>query len=97
MAENNWTFLAAGTDGQDGPTPAAGAFRYSLPPTTSTSTTASSSAEQGEDLSAAVNALENNDAFTHYQQVRRGDYLVSTGLTGTNVMDIHLFLFDYSQ
>ena len=83
LKERNWTFLAAGTDGQDGPTPAAGAFSYAL--------------DGDNELLKATSSLEDNDAFTHYTAQSGGRYLVSTGLTGTNVMDIHVFLFDYSQ
>ncbi|CAL1548502.1 unnamed protein product [Lymnaea stagnalis] len=74
-------FLSAGTDGQDGPTSAAGgvvcidfvshAFRSGL---------------KVEDY------LARNDTHTLLSKISNGTSLVVTGLTGTNVMDIHVLL-----
>ena len=36
--------------------------------------------------------LENNDAYTFFSQLQDGQYLLNTGLTGTNVMDIQALL-----
>ncbi len=36
--------------------------------------------------------LNNNDAFTFFSQLHDGRYLLDTGLTGTNVMDIQVLL-----
>jgi len=66
--------LAAGTDGVDGPTGAAGAF--------ADGTTCARAAAMG--LSAAA-SLENNDACPFFRAL--GD-LVVTGPTGTNVADL---------
>ena len=70
--------LAAGTDGIDGPTDAAGA------------------AADGETLDRAetsgmdpLAALEGNDSYTFFQ---RAGGLISTGPTGTNLMDVVLIL-----
>ncbi|XP_005092004.2 glycerate kinase-like [Aplysia californica] len=74
-------FLAAGTDGQDGPTPVAGAVvspRF---------------CEQAQ--SSGVNVIEfldRNDSYNLLTQVDEGANLVVPGLTGTNVMDIQVLL-----
>jgi glycerate 2-kinase len=70
--------LSAGTDGIDGPTPAAGAF--------SDGTTCARARARG--LSAAA-ALADNDTFTFFKAL--GD-LFCCGPTGTNVMDIKIVL-----
>ncbi len=36
--------------------------------------------------------LTNNDAFTFFSNLQDSHYLVNTGLTGTNVMDIQVLL-----
>ena len=36
--------------------------------------------------------LDNNDAYTFFSQLQNGHYLLNTGLTGTNVMDIQALL-----
>jgi hydroxypyruvate reductase len=66
--------LAAGTDGTDGPTDAAGAF--------ADGTTAARAVQAGVDLAAA---LAGNDAYAALAAL--GDLFV-TGPTGTNVMDL---------
>jgi len=80
-------FLTAGTDGQDGPTDAAGAL-----------------ADPGLIGRAARNGigdaeafLKNNDAYTFFSQVDKGRNLLKTGLTGTNVMDVHILLVAQCQ
>jgi hydroxypyruvate reductase len=70
------TFLAAGTDGIDGPTPAAGAVVDG--------TTVPRGATMGFDAAAY---LADNDAYTFLEAT--GDVLV-TGPTGTNVGDLWL-------
>ncbi len=67
-----------GTDGNDGPTDAAGAIAYG--------DTVARAAEVGLDAGAH---LRNNDAYPFFD--RLGD-LVRTGPTGTNVMDVQLVL-----
>lgn len=70
-------FLSGGTDGQDGPTDAAGAI-------------ADDHLIQKCTLEGveAETFLENNDSYTLFSDLDEGAYIVKTGLTGTNVMDI---------
>ena len=70
--------LAAGTDGSDGPTDAAGAL---VDPTT-----LSRARDAGLD---ARRALAENDSYPFFAAL--GD-LVSTGPTGSNLMDLYLGL-----
>lgn len=73
--------LSAGTDGQDGPNPAAGAVAEPQQ--------VSEAVADGLD---AVNYLENNDSYNFYSRFRDGRDHIITGLTGTNVMDIQVLL-----
>jgi len=74
----NVAILSGGTDGEDGPTDAAGAIT-----------------EAGALERAAAHglngwdALQRNDAYSFFQAT--GDLFI-TGLTGTNVMDVRVFL-----
>lgn len=74
-------FLSGGTDGQDGPTEAAGAITdgglYDEART------------QGLDID---NVLSNNDSFTFFSHLSAGKHLLVPGLTCTNVMDVHMLL-----
>lgn len=72
-------FLSGGTDGQDGPTEAAGAWVMS-------DLTGQATAE-GLDVATF---LAHNDSHTFFRCFHGGAHLLCTGLTGTNVMDIHL-------
>lgn len=74
-------FLSGGTDGQDGPTEAAGAF---------SSQELVAIAEQ-EDFNVEA-FLSNNDSYAFFTRFQSGHHLLITGLTGTNVMDIHAVL-----
>ena len=74
-------FLSAGTDGQDGPTDAAGAFAEPF--------LVELAQKQGLDPNTY---LSNNDSYTFYQKVHDGQDLVITGLTGTNVMDLQVLI-----
>ncbi|KAK7483692.1 hypothetical protein BaRGS_00025125 [Batillaria attramentaria] len=74
-------FLSAGTDGQDGPTDAAGAV--------ADENFMADARAQGLDPRAF---LENNDSYNLWSQFSEGRDLVMTGFTGTNVMDIQLLL-----
>jgi glycerate-2-kinase len=72
------TLLAAGTDGTDGPTDAAGAVVDGQ--------------TAGEARSAGIeplNYLKNNDSYSFFD---RAGGLLKTGPTGTNVMDIDIIL-----
>ncbi len=75
---DNVLILAAGTDGTDGPTDAAGAMASGI--------TLQAAKELG--LSAR-DYLATNDSYHFFKAI--GD-LVTTGPTGTNVMDIILIL-----
>ncbi|XP_076806824.1 glycerate kinase-like [Clavelina lepadiformis] len=71
------TFLSAGTDGQDGPTPAAGAV-------------ISTSDLNCHNLSSIEDHLSNHDSYRYFKKIGSG--LIHTGLTGTNVMDLQLLI-----
>ncbi|NXR24636.1 GLCTK kinase, partial [Cinclus mexicanus] len=74
-------FLSGGTDGQDGPTEAAGAF--------CSPGLVAEALKEGLDVEAF---LRNNDSYTFFSQFQGGRHLLVTGLTGTNVMDIQVIL-----
>ncbi|GIY61162.1 glycerate kinase [Caerostris extrusa] len=77
----NIVLLSAGTDGIDGPTCAAGAI--------------ASTSLMEEALKKGLDPhsfLLNNNSYTFYSQVNDGQYLIKTGHTGTNVMDIIVIL-----
>lgn len=70
--------LSAGTDGSDGPTPAAGAL------------VDGETVRRAQDLGLRPEAfLQRNDAYHFFQALND---LVITGPTGTNVMDMHILL-----
>lgn len=72
-------FLSGGTDGQDGPTEAAGA--WVMPELTI------QAAAEGLDVATF---LAHNDSYTFFCRLQGGAHLLYTGPTGTNVMDTHL-------
>jgi hydroxypyruvate reductase/glycerate 2-kinase len=74
----NATVLSAGTDGEDGPTDAAGAICDSA-----TATSA------GSAFLAPEEYLARHDAYRFFERTKG---LVKTGLTGTNVMDVRIIL-----
>ncbi|NWZ73133.1 GLCTK kinase, partial [Acrocephalus arundinaceus] len=74
-------FLSGGTDGQDGPTEAAGAF--------CSPGLVAEALQEGLHVEAF---LRNNDSYTFFSQFQGGHHLLVTGLTGTNVMDIQAIL-----
>lgn len=78
---DNCVFASVGTDGQDGPCDAAGAI---VDPQVCTT-----ALEQGL---APTDRLQDNDSYTFFSLLNSGQNLVRTGLTGTNVMDIHVLL-----
>ena len=71
-------FLSAGTDGNDGPTDAAGAF--------ADSEALATAQEQGLNLEQY---LAENDSYRFFEAA---DGLFKTGPTGTNVCDIQILL-----
>ncbi|XP_050300022.1 glycerate kinase [Anthonomus grandis grandis] len=80
----NISLLSAGTDGIDGPTDAAGAIGYS-------GLVEDSSSEEVQ----PNESLENNDSYNFFTRFSNGEFLVKTGHTGTNVMDLHLLLIEH--
>ena len=72
------TLLSAGTDGEDGPTPSAGAL--------SDASLAAAVRKAGVD---PLNFLRTNNAWPFFDQF---DGLVNTGPTHTNVMDVQVGL-----
>lgn len=130
LAEYDVIMLSAGTDGQDGPTDAAGAFGYPsiasimqdvyakikstkkvtqiLPKQetkeisdkkSSNTTEKSISAQEHIDHLILTtmevermlpeNTLKENDTYNFYSRFKKGTDLIKTGITGTNVMDLH--------
>ena len=73
-----WAALAVDTDGNDGPTDAAGGL--------ATGDTAAAIRDSGVD---PAEALDENDS---YMALEAGDALVCTGATGTNVNDLRVVL-----
>ena len=80
---NRCVILSAGTDGQDGPTPAAGAYGI-----------ACIIKQAQEQYLDPAHFLNQNDSHSFYSKVRHGEYSLLTGITGTNVMDIQVALVD---
>lgn len=74
-------FLSGGTDGQDGPTEAAGAI--------TDGGLYDEAKAQGLDID---NFLINNDSYTFFSRLSGGQRLLVPGLTCTNVMDVHMLL-----
>ncbi len=74
------TFLAASTDGNDGPTDAAGAFA------------SPEILKQADQAGLSIKtSLKNNDSYHFFEAV---DALYTTGPTNTNVCDLHILLLD---
>ncbi|XP_007550340.1 glycerate kinase [Poecilia formosa] len=74
-------FLSGGTDGQDGPTEAAGAV--------TDAGLYDEARAQGLDIDSF---LSNNDSYTFFSRLSAGERLLAPGLTCTNVMDVHVLL-----
>lgn len=74
-------FLSGGTDGQDGPTEAAGAI--------TDGGLYDEAQAQGLDID---HILSNNDSFTFFSHLLAGRRLLVPGLTCTNVMDVHMLI-----
>lgn len=81
LPPNGPVFLSGGTDGQDGPTEAAGAVTDGGLP--------EESQAQGLDIDSV---LTNNDSYTFFTRLSAGRRLLVPGLTCTNVMDVHMLL-----
>ncbi|XP_074094169.1 glycerate kinase isoform X2 [Cotesia typhae] len=94
--------LSASTDGQDGPNDASGAFGYAEIYSTAIQLLElmkirflneakdgiSNTRELIENIDVG-NVLKNNDSYNFYSRFKKGSDLLKTGLTGTNVMDLH--------
>ncbi|KAM6927375.1 glycerate kinase isoform 1-T2 [Xenentodon cancila] len=78
---NGPVFLSGGTDGQDGPTEAAGAI--------TDGGLYDEAQAQGLDIN---DFLINNDSYTFFSRLSAGQRLLVSGLTCTNVMDVHMLL-----
>ncbi|XP_038668248.1 glycerate kinase [Scyliorhinus canicula] len=81
LTKHEVVFLSGGTDGQDGPTEAAGAFAY----------TELVDKAFGEGLNTE-DFVNNNDSFTFFSKFNNGADLIVTGLTNTNVMDVQAII-----
>ncbi|RVE73456.1 hypothetical protein OJAV_G00046790 [Oryzias javanicus] len=82
LPPNGPVFLSGGTDGQDGPTEAAGAI--------ADAGLCAEAQAQGLDVHEF---LSNNDSYTFFSRLSGGKRLLVPGLTCTNVMDVHVLLF----
>ncbi|XP_050098811.1 glycerate kinase [Anopheles aquasalis] len=80
-------FLSAGTDGIDGPTDAAGAIGGAC-------VVRERELLQQKGVIDGMQYVERNDSYRFYESLADGKYFVKTGHTGTNVMDVHLLLFE---
>ena len=79
LPPNGPVFLSGGTDGQDGPTEAAGAL--------TDGGLYEEAQAQGLDIN---NFLTDNDSYTFFSRLSVGQRLLVPGLTCTNVMDVHM-------
>lgn len=79
--EDSCLFASVGTDGQDGPCDAAGAM---VDPSVF-----GAAVDQGLN---PTQGLLDNDSYTFFSLLNSGANLIKTGLTGTNVMDVHILL-----
>ncbi len=77
--------LAAGSDGIDGPTDAAGAFAFN------------GMFINKDDIQRAHAALDKHDAYTYLNETNNGENLLKIGHTNTNVMDIIIVLVDHEK
>ena len=81
-AARGCVLACVGTDGQDGPCGDAAGAMVDLQVT-------AQAQEQGLE---PAKSLQDNDSHTFFSKLNSGDNLIKTGLTGTNVMDIHVLL-----
>nr|CAD2172595.1 unnamed protein product [Meloidogyne enterolobii] len=84
-----FVFTSLGTDGQDGPTDAAGAFICS-------EDLLNKSTEQLSSLSTKVkSALKGKRSYQFWSEFNEGRNIVKIGKTGMNVMDIQMLIFKF--
>ena len=81
-AARGCVLACVGTDGQDGPCGDAAGAMVDLQVTPQVQ-------EQGLE---PAQSLQDNDSHTFFTKLNSGKNLIKTGLTGTNVMDIHVLL-----
>lgn len=79
----NISLLSCGTDGIDGPTDAAGAVGFS----------GLYEMAREQDLFPR-RFLRNFDSYSFFEKISGGKYLIKTGHTGTNVMDLHVLVIN---
>ncbi|CAF4879431.1 unnamed protein product [Rotaria socialis] len=77
--------LAAGSDGIDGPTDAAGAFAFNGMITNQ------------DDIQQAYASLDKHDVYTYLNEINNGENLLKIGHTSTNVMDIIIVLVENKE
>ena len=78
---SKWSFFSVGADVQDGLCDAAGAMVND--------TTVS---EALEHCLSPHRFLADNDSYSFFSALSEGSCIIKTGLTGTNVMDLHVLL-----
>ncbi|KHJ86076.1 MOFRL family protein [Oesophagostomum dentatum] len=77
-------FLAAGTDGQDGPTDAAGAYI--------------ANSDISDDIAKkGLTYLEKSNSYEFWSTYNNGTNHIKPGSTGTNVMDIQIVLLNFAS
>ncbi|KAI1719306.1 MOFRL family domain-containing protein [Ditylenchus destructor] len=82
----NFAFFSLGTDGQDGPTDAAGAF-----------ITSDDVRNWDGSIDHVTDALDGKNSYGFWAtQHNKGANLVKTGKTGTNLMDVQILYFDFT-
>ncbi|KAI6186848.1 hypothetical protein M3Y98_00177700 [Aphelenchoides besseyi] len=80
QSKRSFIFMSLGSDGQDGPTDAAGAF-------------VSSESWKGTSLEEVTHHLENKSSYDFWSKFQNGRFHVKTGKTGSNLMDCQLIVF----
>jgi len=87
MTTYNAAFMAGGTDGQDGPTPAAGTIVLA----------GQSTSKSAEVLEKAKLALSHHDSHTFFRKHLPECLIDTGGPTGTNVCDIYCLLKELKE
>ncbi|KIH54153.1 MOFRL family protein [Ancylostoma duodenale] len=77
-------FLAAGTDGQDGPTDAAGAYITNVD-------------VKKDIVTQSSEYLETSNSYQFWSSYNNGQNHIKPGPTGTNVMDIQIVLMNFAE
>ncbi|CAJ0599294.1 unnamed protein product [Cylicocyclus nassatus] len=77
-------FLAAGTDGQDGPTDATGAY-------------VTNNDVNSDIVERCTNYLKDSNSYEFWSTYNHGSNHIKPGPTGTNVMDVQIVLMEFAQ